>query len=70
MLTVNELLELCEEQKAKGNGNKKIYISRDDEGNGYHGLYFGFTDTEKDIEVLNDFCEDIEKPYNDKVILG
>lgn len=51
IITVNELLTLCEEQKAKGNGNKKIYISIDDEGNGFHPLFYGFTDKKDDIEA-------------------
>lgn len=51
IITVNELLSLCEEQKSKGNGNKKVYISTDDEGNYFHPLFFGFTDKKDDIEA-------------------
>ena len=51
IITVNELLSFCEEQKSKGNGNKKIYISTDDEGNGFHPLFYGFTDKKEDIEA-------------------
>ena len=47
MLTVNDLAELVNEEIKKGNGTKKIMLSDDDEGNGYHGLYFAFTPTEK-----------------------
>ena len=41
--TINDLLNECKKQKAKGNGNKKILISNDDEGNGFHQLFYGFT---------------------------
>ena len=47
MLTINDLAELVNEEIKKGNGAKKIMLSDDDEGNGYHGLYFAFTSTEK-----------------------
>ena len=46
MLTINDLAELVNEEIKKGNGAKKIMISNDDEGNGYHGLYFDFTPTD------------------------
>lgn len=29
---------------AKGNGEKKIMLSNDDEGNGFHECFFTFTD--------------------------
>lgn len=43
IITVTELMELCKRQIANGNGDKKIMISCDEEGNGYHGLYYDFT---------------------------
>lgn len=46
-ITVNKLYELCKEQCKQGNGSKTILISDDDEGNGYHTLFFGFTPKEK-----------------------
>jgi len=54
MITVNQLLELCEEEKAKGNGNKRIFISMDDEGNAFHGLFYGFTSKEETIKNYHD----------------
>ena len=47
ILTINDLAELVNEEIKKGNGTKKVMLSNDDEGNGYHGLYFAFTPTEK-----------------------
>ena len=44
MITVKELLKACQEQVAKGNGDKGILISRDDEGNGYHSLFYLFSE--------------------------
>ena len=47
MLTINDLAKFVNAEIKKGNGAKKIMLSDDDEGNGYHGLYFAFTPTEK-----------------------
>lgn len=47
-LTIKELSKLCEEQVKEGNGDKYIIISDDVEGNGYHGLYFGFSPYDED----------------------
>lgn len=43
-VTVNHLLKLCQMEIAKGNGGKKIMLSNDDEGNGFHECFFTFTD--------------------------
>ena len=54
--TVKDLLEACEEQVAKGNGNKEIFISQDDEGNSYHRLFYLFTPlTKKSAKEFNDW---------------
>lgn len=45
-LTVSELYNELSIQMRKGNENRYIYISDDDEGNGYHGLYFPFSEVE------------------------
>lgn len=42
-LTVKKLLELCKQAVKNGLGDKKIVISDDNEGNGYHGMFYGFT---------------------------
>ena len=41
-LTVKELADACNKQIAKGNGDRVIMISNDDEGNGYHYLWYEF----------------------------
>lgn len=67
-ITVNELKRLCDEQIKKGNGHKTIMISQDDEGNGYHYLWYSFTEP-KDLVSEEDICEDVAK-YEDTIILG
>ena len=67
-LTVNELLDLCRKEIKNGNGNKRIVISDDNEGNGYHGLFYGFT------KNVNDFADEIydsvSSSSDDTIILG
>jgi len=65
MVTVKELLELCKEQIAKGNGDKIILLSNDDEGNGYHEMIYHFTE---DV-AGNDMWGEISDP-DKKIILG
>lgn len=45
-LKVKDLYEIVKQEIDKGNGNKTIMISNDDEGNGYHYLWYAFTDSE------------------------
>lgn len=42
-ITVKQLFELCKQEINRGNGNKVILISEDDELNGFHTLWEGFT---------------------------
>lgn len=67
-ITVNELLKLCEQEIKKGNGNKNIVISDDNEGNGYHGLFFGFTEAED--YYLGYIYDSRTYSQNDTIILG
>jgi hypothetical protein len=64
-MTVKELKKLCEEQIAKGNGDKVILLSDDEEGNGYHEMYYAFTE---DV-AGNDLWGSIKNPQS-KIILG
>lgn len=74
VITIDQLYDECLRQKALGNGSKKILISSDDEGNGYHQLWYGFTPT-IDKEGKDFFEESMaQKPYDidtkEYVILG
>lgn len=46
-ITINELKKFVDRQVKLGNGNKKILLSSDDEGNEYHEMFFGFTPSEQ-----------------------
>jgi hypothetical protein len=73
-MTVKELyLELAEEIK-KGNGDKYIVVADDNEGNGYHGMFYGVTSDPKmvreNIECSNGLSDCCEINYDNIVILG
>ena len=56
-MTITQLLNACARQVDAGNGDKQVLISIDDEGNGFHGLFLGFTDT------INMTMDAYELPY-------
>ena len=39
-MTVNQLLKNLQELKARGYGEASIFITDDEEANGYHGLWY------------------------------
>lgn len=41
--TVSDLLKAAEEAVKAGHGDKVVYLSDDDEGNGYHKMSFSFS---------------------------
>ena len=69
-LTVNQLMEFCKKQIEKGNGNKHIIISNDDEGNGYHTLFYEFTDDAETLEYILEDEHDGTHTVDNCVCLG
>lgn len=65
IMTIYDLKKLCEREITKGNGNKEIWLSNDDEGNGYHEMFYGFT---ADV-AENDLWGSIDD-YENTIILG
>jgi hypothetical protein len=79
-LTIKDLKKACEEEIRKGNGNKTIMISSDDEGNSYHYLWFAFTPMEVMEEPIEfqgklvsfpfEFADERVAKKKDTIILG
>lgn len=77
-INVATLKKLCEKEIARGNALKYIMLSNDDEGNGFHYLWYSFTNA-KDIvdeekkygfsDMLDNIDESIAK-VEDTIILG
>ena len=71
-VTVKELAKLCQDEIKKGHGDYSIMLSDDDEGNGYHYLWYSFiTASELDdaFELENSLDERIA-PKDKTIILG
>lgn len=68
-LRVKDLKKFVDKAIDNGYGDRYIVISDDNEGNGYHGLFFQFS-TEK-LEDYVDYITD-SKTYNPKefIVLG
>lgn len=67
-MTVNDLFELCKEAIRKGHGNKNIVLSDDNEGNGYHGMFYGFTEITEGFE--DEIYDSVTNSARDTIILG
>lgn len=73
-ITVKVLYELVQAEMLKGNGDKKIVLADDNEGNGFHGMFYGFTSTPKAVKETIEYSNgvydsDTENP-KEIVILG
>lgn len=66
-ITVKQLHDLCKVEMMKGNGSKVIMISDDDEGNGYHYLWYAFYEID---ELSKDFVEEDIASKEDTITLG
>jgi len=49
-VTVAKLMKLCQDEIKRGNGNKIVLLSDDDELNGFHTLFEGFISSPKVVE--------------------
>lgn len=72
-ITIDELYRALARARKAGFGSKKILLSNDDEGNGYHECFFSIaTDVKKFRLSYNDlpYGVDLEDAENDYVIIG
>ena len=70
-VTVDVLALLVKDMQEKGMGKKKILISTDDEGNGYHELFFGFGElTEDFMKTYAPIVTVPQEKLKDYVLLG
>jgi hypothetical protein len=70
-LTIKQLYNECKAQMLRGNGDKVIMISSDDEGNNYHYLWYSFCEDVKGCIEYS--CAEINKDIaeeKDTIILG
>jgi hypothetical protein len=61
-IKLKELYDECKKQMALGNGEKFLVVSDDNEGNGFHGMFFTITPIEPKMKdyyehLIMDSCE-------------
>lgn len=69
-LNIKDLYKICKSEIAKGNGNKKIIVSSDEEGNSFRGLYCGFSTIDPKYKDLYDIIESESTDPDSIIILG
>ena len=67
-ITVKELYKFCKAEIANGNGDKFIVISDDNEGSGFHGLFYGFVLVDEDY--ISYIYDSQHMSPEDTIILG
>lgn len=72
ILSVKDLYNECKTQIERGNGDRKIMISQDDEGNGYHYLFYGMAKGEemRDDDMFMMSVDENITPVDDVIVLG
>lgn len=70
-MTIKTLKALCDKYIKQGYGDRMIVISDDNEGNGFHGLFYGFTIIEeKDKPFYDNIYDSQSTDINEIIILG
>jgi len=62
-IKLKDLYQACKEQMEKGNGDKSLVVAADNEGNGYHGMFYTLTViTPDNIDGFSDLIGDNAEP--------
>jgi hypothetical protein len=73
-LTVEKLYQELGKLIKRGQGNKVIVVADDNEGNGYHGIYYSVTSIPEDVQecinASNGLSDSQEEDYKNIVIIG
>lgn len=69
-LTINDLKKACDVAIKEGLGNRIIVISDDTEGNGYHGLFYAFTQIKEGTKEYYEIYDSIETDIDKVIVLG
>lgn len=69
-ITINELLKACQHQVKLGNGDRKVMLSGDDEGNSYHECFFLFSPEVKGKDIMYGLPVSPAEFDKDYILLG
>lgn len=53
-MTVKKLMEFCKKEIEADNGDKMIVVADDNEGNGFHGLFWQFSPADDFVDCIYD----------------
>lgn len=67
-ITVKEMAAALNREVKKGNGNKYLIGADDNEGNGYHGIFYEVSQAEDGIEYL--ISDSVETNPKNLMIIG
>ena len=71
IITINQLYAALGSAIKAGHGNKKCYLSTDDEGNDYHPMWFTVTTDPAEVEnCMACTCSGLPEDYENIAILG
>ena len=70
-LTIDELYKALAAERKKGNGKKRIMLSDDDEGNGFHQCFYAVTPITENFAYANfGYGVSLKKAMEEFVIIG
>lgn len=71
VVTIERLVELLNKEVKNGNGKKKILLSNDDEGNGFHQMFYEITHIDEESKgYYSDVYIGKDDSITNYVILG
>ena len=69
-IKLKDLYLACKEQMEAGNGEKSLILSDDNEGNGYHGMFFTLTViTPENVDGFSGLIGDNAEPNIHNIIV-
>ena len=69
-LQLKDLYEACKAHMEAGNGDKYLIAANDNEGNGYHGVFYLITEVKPDDKHIEWLISDSNHPINELLIIG
>lgn len=71
-IKLKDLYQACKAQMEAGNGEKSLVVSDDNEGNGYHGMFYSLTTiTPENVDDFSDLIRDSsESDIKNIIVVG
>lgn len=70
-MQLKDLYAACKEAMNRGDGEKYLVLSDDNEGNGYHGMFYTITQASKERDAYEGLIYDsVEKNLDNILVIG